>query len=108
VSVAAGIVNRVHEWNVSDDVLGSMGVVLGATVQLDAYGITGNSLASTPILAPGFGHQGAQFVDISTIYGNAAGNVLVSASRSILAAGPDEIAWAISAQSAEVAGALAA
>ena len=108
VTVAAGIVNRVQEWNATADVLGSMGVVLGATVALDAYGIASSSLASTPILAPGFGHQGAQFADIAEIYGNAAGNVLVSASRSILAAGADEVAFAITTQAAEVAGALVA
>ena len=65
------------------------------------------SLASTPILAPGFGHQGALVSDATRLFGAASANVVVSASRSILAAGPSGIAAAIDAQTAEIAGAFA-
>ncbi len=106
LTVAAGIVDEVRQWNSNDDGLGSTGLVLGATLDLSVFGIS--DLANTPVLAPGFGHQGAQVSDLRDLYGTAADNVLVSASRSILAAGPSGIAAAIEQQAAEVAEALAA
>jgi orotidine-5'-phosphate decarboxylase len=83
--------------------IGSIGLVLGATVDFGAFGI---DLAvrnpATPILAPGFGHQGARFGDLAALYGPSAPFAVVSASRSILQAGPDGIAEAIRAQAGEV------
>jgi orotidine-5'-phosphate decarboxylase len=108
LSVAASIVERVHDWNSDATRLGDVGLVIGATLDVSAYEIADEHLVATPILAPGFGSQGARFADIRDIFGAASGNVVVSASRSILAAGPDEIAHAISSQVAEVAGAFAA
>ena len=105
-SVAAGIVEEVQQWNSADAGLGSVGIVLGATLSLADFGIA--DLGNTPVLAPGFGHQGARVSDLRSLYGAAAGQVLVSASRSILAAGPAGIAAAIEQQAAEVAEALAA
>jgi orotidine-5'-phosphate decarboxylase len=72
--------------------LGSIGLVIGATVDRDEFGLHDALLASTPILAPGFGAQGAAPVDLLTRFGPLAGNVLASESRSILRAGPDAIA----------------
>jgi orotidine-5'-phosphate decarboxylase len=95
-SVSAGIVAGVNTFNRAP--LGSMGVVIGATVDLRDYGITDTDLASTPILAPGFGHQGVGFDALHTVYGTAAANVVVSSSRAILEAGPESIATTIDAQ----------
>ena len=116
-TVAASIVSDVHDWNTLEITagassvvragLGSTGVVIGATVALDDYGITPPALANTPILAPGFGHQGALVSDATRLFGAASANVIVSASRSILTAGPDGIAAAIDTQAAEIAGAFA-
>ncbi|GAB2446943.1 orotidine-5'-phosphate decarboxylase [Conyzicola lurida] len=111
-SVAASIVGDVHDWNTSETTagpsgLGSTGVVIGATVGLADYGITAGALSTTPILAPGFGHQGALVSDATTLFGAASGNVIVSASRSILAAGPSGIADAVETQSREIAEAFA-
>jgi len=106
-TVAATIVETVREWNAGQS-LGSTGVVIGATVDLAEVGIELDALVGTPILAPGFGHQGARFADVRTLFGAAADGVLLSASRSILSAGPDGIAAAIESQAAEVAKALAA
>jgi orotidine-5'-phosphate decarboxylase len=103
ISVAASIVDQVHEWNATEPGFGSVGLVLGATVALGAYGIAHDHLKNTPILAPGFGHQGAQFSELNGLFGSVAPNVVVSASRSILAAGPDGIAAAIDDQAALVA-----
>ena len=104
-TVAASIVDRVQQWNGDGYGIGSIGLVLGATVDLVSYGIT--RLGNTPILAPGFGHQGARIADLRAIYGAAAPHVVVSASRSIVAAGPSGIAAAIVSQAAEVGEALA-
>ncbi|MDQ1597828.1 MAG: orotidine-5-phosphate decarboxylase [Microbacteriaceae bacterium] len=123
-SVAASIVEEVGEWNaaqagrknttdgtpatggtesINGVPVGSIGLVLGATVDFGAFGI---DLAvgdpATPILAPGFGHQGAKFGDLGALYGPSAPFAVVSASRSILQAGPDGIAEAIRAQASEV------
>jgi orotidine-5'-phosphate decarboxylase len=105
-TVAASIVKEVEAWNSREDGLGSTGLVLGATVNLADFGIDG--LANTPILAPGFGHQGARYADLQSIYGVAADHVVVSASRHILAAGTSGLAAAIEREAAEVAEALAA
>ncbi|CAN5357158.1 orotidine-5'-phosphate decarboxylase [soil metagenome] len=102
-TVAAGIVEDVHQLNAPTATLGSTGVVLGATVDLADYGIGDGLLGHTPILAPGFGEQGAVFGDIAKLYGAAAGNVIVAVSRSVLRSGPDEIDFAIVRQAAELA-----
>ena len=103
-TVAASIVGDVVRWNSGNgQAVGSIGVVLGATVDFGDYGIDLAALARTPVLAPGFGHQGAQYADLSAIYGAAAPLAVVSSSRSILQAGPDGLAEAITRQAAEVA-----
>lgn len=107
-TVAAGIVEGVLADNeLSDRGLGSVGLVLGATVDLGDYGIDVSSLRSTPILAPGFGAQGAQYADIRRLFGDASGSVLVSASRSILQAGPSGVREAVRRASSEVTACLA-
>ena len=106
-SVAASIVSDVQDWNRGADTLGSVGVVIGATVDMGAYGIEASSLSSTPILAPGFGHQGARLGDVTTLFGAASAGVIVSSSRAVLGAGPKGIAAAIVAQNTEIAEAFA-
>jgi len=106
-TVAAGIVLEVTELNVDADLLGSIGVVLGATVRAADYGIELDRLAKTPILAPGFGEQGAVVEDISRIYGPAASSVIVSIGRSVLRAGPLGLRDALSQTAVEVAEAFA-
>ncbi|MBK4346790.1 orotidine-5'-phosphate decarboxylase [Lacisediminihabitans sp. G11-30] len=107
-TVASSIVSDVVEWNRAqgaERVMGSVGLVLGATVDFADYAIDLDSLsgvAATPVLAPGFGHQGASFSDLGRIYGAAVGSTVVAASRSILHAGPDGVAEAVAAQAAEV------
>jgi len=85
--------------------MGSIGVVLGATLDLSSFGI--DRLAAptefrTPVLAPGFGHQGGHIMDLTSIYGGYAGGVIVSESRSVLSAGPHRIEEAIERRVAEV------
>ena len=104
-TVAASIVAEVNMSNEAP--LGSFGVVIGATVTLADFGLNDGDLATTPILAPGFGFQGAEFASLHATYGAAAANTVVSSSRGILEAGPDGIRGAIAAQAAELARAFA-
>lgn len=80
--------------------LGSIGVVVGATVERAAYGLGDVVLAGTPVLAPGFGAQGADPADLRRLFGYIAANVVASESRSILAVGPDRLAARIAERSA--------
>lgn len=102
MTVSASIVAEVNSHN--DGPLGFCGVVIGATVSIAGSGINEGDLVSTPILAPGFGHQGAQLDDLHTIFGSASHNVIVSSSRAILDAGPAGITDAITAHSRELVG----
>jgi len=85
--------------------LGNFGAVLGATLDLDAFEIDRNHL-KTPILAPGFGAQGAKLGDAKAIYGALSRQVAYSVSRSVLQAGPREIQMAISASNSELSSAF--
>ncbi len=76
----------------SGDSLGSIGVVVGATADRRAVDLTDATLEQLPILAPGFGAQGAEPSDLRRLFGRLSGNVVASESRSILSAGPDRLA----------------
>ena len=104
-SIAGAVVAEVAERNTvaATRALGSIGVVVGATVTLADFGLSPASFGGMPILAPGFGHQGARIAQLPELFGPAAQNVLVSASRSILSAGPDGVVAAIDAHLTEVA-----
>ncbi len=68
----------------------SLGVVIGSTLRLEDYGL-GEYLdrpASVPILAPGFGEQGARLEDIQIIFGASAPQVIPTLSRSLLGEEP--------------------
>ncbi|NEM90208.1 orotidine-5'-phosphate decarboxylase [Galbitalea soli] len=105
-TVAAGIVTEVNRLNSAP--IGSFGVVIGATVDLAEHGILPSDLSATPILAPGFGHQGARLDDLHRLFGAASERVIVSSSRAILDAGPDGIAAEVTAQASAVREAYAA
>jgi len=97
VSVAARIAQGAERANAAErtagETLGSVGLVVGATVGsavrdlgLDLAGVGG------PLLAPGFGAQGAGAADVAAVFGAARSAVLASTSRAVLAAGPDAAA----------------
>ena len=75
---------------------------VGSLDGVPAQASSPEDLARTPILAPGCGHQGASFVELPTLFGPALPAVIASASRSILSAGPDGLAAAVSSAAAEV------
>lgn len=84
-SVAQTVVDEVAELNAGVVPLGSIGVVVGATltemdVELGAL--------NGPILAPGLGAQGAGPAQLRSLFGAGRPGLLPSSSREILAAGP--------------------
>lgn len=107
-TVAARVAGDVALLNgtLDGDRLGSIGLVVGATVDRRDVGLADEALQGAPLLAPGFGAQGAVPVDLRRLFGPLAGQVLASESRSILAAGPDQLATAIDARQAEYREAL--
>lgn len=90
-SVAASIIAAVRAENDQRqwEAMGPCGLVVGATVadalqklEIDLSTVNG------PILAPGFGAQGATAQDLYTVFAGIENQVLVNSSRGVLAAGP--------------------
>jgi orotidine-5'-phosphate decarboxylase len=97
-TVAAAVADTVAARNARTGA--GHGIVVGATVDRADFGLSTD--AATPVLAPGFGAQGASLASLRTLFpGDAL--VLASASRSILHAGPDGLAAAIDAAGAALA-----
>lgn len=93
-TISRDIVDSVARWNAAhSDSVGSAGVVIGGTQSLDVFGLDVDAKRTPvlPVLAPGFGHQGAQAKDATRVFGEMAAGVIVSESRSILSAGPQEL-----------------
>lgn len=109
-SVAAGIVLDVADDNRrgGDQPLGDVGLVLGATLDLDDFGIDADTIGTAPILAPGFGAQGARIEDLRALYGARAEQVLVSESRGVLTDGPDGVAALVTDRADRIRAALGA
>jgi orotidine-5'-phosphate decarboxylase len=86
VAVAQTMVDEAAARNDGVRPLGPVGLVIGATVgrtELDLSRLNG------PILAPGFGAQGAGIDDLRSVFGATLKNVLPASSRDILRHGPD-------------------
>ena len=85
---------------------GSFGAVLGATLNLQSFGLadvlTGQAASATPILAPGFGSQGADLSASKQLFGAGSSQVIHSVSRSILQAGSAGMAKAIESAKSEL------
>ena len=82
------VVEEAARYNHGDE-LGSVGVVVGATI--GRIGVDFSSLHGS-ILAPGIGAQGATAADLAEVFGPATSRVLPSASREVMSAGPDPVA----------------
>lgn len=65
--------------------LGDVGVVIGATVDLKSFGLELMSQADcgVPILAPGFGAQGAEISELKQIFGASHDRVICAVSRAV-------------------------
>lgn len=84
-SVAQSIADAAAAENRSETPLGSVGLVVGATV-----GRTGVDLTQVngPLLAPGLGAQGGTIADLQVVFGQDLSAVLPTTSREVLQAGP--------------------
>ena len=84
-TVAQSIIDQVGAVNAGDDPIGSIGLVIGATI-----GRTGVDLSAVngPLLAPGLGAQGASAADLKLVFADAHGALLPTTSREVLGAGP--------------------
>lgn len=100
-SVAARIAAEAAALNEGIEPLGSIGLVVGATIG-DAARNTGVDLPAVngPLLAPGVGAQGAGAAELAAVFGDARRQVLASSSRGVLAAGPDAGALLTAARAA--------
>ena len=102
-TVSAAVVAAVSARNaaaVAPGEWGSFGFVIGATVERPQTGI-GDIDPPAPILAPGFGAQGAEPAQLTARFGALAPCVIASESRSLLSAGPDALSDAIRQRAAE-------
>jgi orotidine-5'-phosphate decarboxylase len=116
VTVAAGMVADAESWNANAVLdgtgsphFGSIGVVLGATLDLNRFGIATSGRGSGPILpvlAPGFGFQGARIEDAAVTFGELSKGLLASESRSVLAGGAPGLRERISVRSMAIARSL--
>lgn len=107
-TVSAAIVADVSAHNArttADGEWGSVGVVIGATVDWQDSGLVAFS-PPAPILGPGFGAQGATPADLRSRFGAHASMVLAAESRSILSAGPKDLTTAIDARAGQYQEAL--
>ncbi|WP_199433157.1 orotidine-5'-phosphate decarboxylase [Qaidamihabitans albus] len=88
-TVAQSIVDSAAERNSGVAPVGDVGVVVGAT---NAPGELDLTALNGPVLAPGYGAQGAGAADLARLFGGSARNVLPASSRDILRHGPDPTA----------------
>ena len=105
--LASDVVSLVTSRSLTMSDPGGFGVVLGATLRLDDFEIETSSAFPLPVLAPGFGAQGASVKDARSLFGALSQNLIVAQTRSILEAGRDGVTEAIRREAAETADALA-
>lgn len=84
-TVAQVVIDELADRNRATTPIGSLGVVVGATIGSDDADLTG---LNGPILAPGVGAQGGTSDDVRRVFGGALRNVIPSISRDVLRAGP--------------------
>jgi orotidine-5'-phosphate decarboxylase len=87
-TVAAHVLAAVASRNAGADGLGSVGAVVGATIDLPADVSPSTLDVNGPLLVPGIGAQGGTVEDVRRIFGPACRLVLPSMSREILSDGP--------------------
>lgn len=88
-TVAFGIASTAQKFNNGIDGMGSVGLIIGATIGqwINDSGVDPSKFTG-PILSPGYGWQGAEKRDLKTVFKGTKGNVLVTVSRFIAAHGP--------------------
>ncbi len=101
-TISASILKQLEEINVVSTSagarFGSFGAVVGATLNMSASGIPevlSDVEAATPLLAPGFGAQGATLSEARDLFQSASNRVIASVSRSVTAGGRHSLSSAI-------------
>ena len=99
-TVAYGIASTAQKFNKGNDGMGSVGLIIGATIGqwINDSGVDPAKFTG-PILSPGYGWQGAETRDLKTVFKGTKGNVLVTVSRFIAAHGPDIAALSAATES---------
>jgi orotidine-5'-phosphate decarboxylase len=82
--------------------LGSIGVVIGATVDCTALGIDISEPTNVPVLVPGFGSQGAKLSKAASILNTFAAVSICSVSRSVAGADKEGLSKRIATAKAEL------
>jgi orotidine-5'-phosphate decarboxylase len=102
LTIAADVydrLERINSVNLSPGArIGSLGAVIGATLNLSATGLArlqSEANLHTPILAPGFGAQGASLEELADLFGASADRVIATVSRSVLVSGSAALQSAI-------------
>lgn len=99
-SIASEVTSFAASFN--KDQLGSVGVVLGATVSLSESGLGVDSFPSTPILMPGFGAQGVKLTSVRHLFGELTTNLVCSVSRAVAGASSAGLSDRIASARAEL------
>lgn len=105
----AMVADALSAGNPEDDHVNSVGVVLGATLRLSDFGIDVTAppaRPALPVLAPGFGAQGARIEDAGEIFGGLGWALLANESRSVLSGGAQGLAARVRDRADAVATAL--
>ena len=99
-TVAQHIIDEVSQLNAGIEPMGSVGLVVGATMVDNGHTFTN---VNGPMLAPGVGVQGGKAADLRRVFGAGSRNAIPSVSREILMAGPGvaELSAAIDRAQAE-------
>jgi orotidine-5'-phosphate decarboxylase len=84
-TVAQMVLDEVAVRNAGADPVGSVGVVIGATIGPTRHDVTH---INAPVLVPGMGAQGGTPADLRSVFRGVKGLLLPSYSREVLAAGP--------------------
>ena len=113
ISLSQDILRQLEDINSvstsAGSVIGSFGAVVGATQNLSASGLSVIQTElglTTPILAPGFGAQGAALADARDLFQAGASRVIASVSRSVLTAGATGLPAAIDSAKLELSNGL--
>lgn len=85
-TVGSGMLRAVAAENAGQQPMGSVGAVIGATIEGTDVDLT---QMNGPLLAPGFGAQGGDVASLQRIFGEALPYVIPSTSRDVLGHGPD-------------------
>lgn len=103
-SVARGVVEDLQLWcSTHPGSESTHGVVMGATISPSDLSLDLADFPRTPLLVPGFGHQGASLRDIPRVFPLTSPLIPVMA-RSLLAAGPQGFLAAVSQAQNECSG----